>query len=466
MTFYDEIGNRLTDKYGNSVYDSTGQRMIEDWQYAYHFDLNGNLVSKLSKDIAKDSFNYSYSSKNQLIEVVQIGSAPSLQPNGYLFGQVKKRTVYFYDVLGRRMQKSVEDYTSRDENSNLVINSSVQRVFSRKYMYDGDNILAEYDGSNAVLARYTHSPLKPDDVLSAEITPSGVTAGLAQSAGKVYYLKDALGTVTDVVDASGSVVQRYEYESFGKITSIRNGTGIDISNNPAVNTSFTFTGREWDEDAGLYYYRARYYDASTGRFLQQDPDPGKVQNPMTVINKYAYAGNSPTKYVDPFGRFFLIDDIALIAVFAVVGAIDQMRQGHWGIEQILGGALKGAVAGLILTYFSAGMVDSTSLFGFQMTTQQAFVTILTATSAIKAGATTGSFANNFFDNIIHDAPLSWLGMVVVDILPNMVSSAINYDIPNFSEAIYVGGVIHQLNDFKKTGCNKTKAGWLGSDLCK
>jgi len=67
---YDEIGNRLTDKYGNSVYDSTGQRMIEDWQHAYHFGLNGNLVSKLSKDIAKDSFNYSYSSKNQLIEVV------------------------------------------------------------------------------------------------------------------------------------------------------------------------------------------------------------------------------------------------------------------------------------------------------------------------------------------------------------------------------------------------------------
>jgi RHS repeat-associated protein len=89
--------------------------------------------------------------------------------------------------------------------------------------------------------------------------------------------------------------------SFGKILSIKDGAGVDIAANPVLRTSFTFTGREWDEESGLYYYRARSYSPEIGRFLQGDPDPGRLTNPSTINSKYIYALNRPGSLRDPMG---------------------------------------------------------------------------------------------------------------------------------------------------------------------
>ena len=67
-----------------------------------------------------------------------------------------------------------------------------------------------------------------------------------------------------------------------------------------VEQPYTYTGREFDAESGLYYYRARYYDATTGRFLQKDPlglDAG--------INLYAYVDNNPVNLIDPHGLYIL-----------------------------------------------------------------------------------------------------------------------------------------------------------------
>jgi len=64
-----------------------------------------------------------------------------------------------------------------------------------------------------------------------------------------------------------------------------------------VEQPYTYTGRELDQETGLYYYRARYYDASTGRFLQKDPIGFKGGDPVL----YSYTGNMPTRFADPFG---------------------------------------------------------------------------------------------------------------------------------------------------------------------
>jgi RHS repeat-associated protein len=57
-----------------------------------------------------------------------------------------------------------------------------------------------------------------------------------------------------------------------------------------------FTAREWDPETGLYYYRARYYDPKGGRFLSEDPIGFGGG-----VNFYAYVGNGPTNWIDPFG---------------------------------------------------------------------------------------------------------------------------------------------------------------------
>ena len=100
---------------------------------------------------------------------------------------------------------------------------------------------------------------------------------------QTYHLYDGLGSVTDLTDDEGDVLDGYTYDVFG---ALRSQSGS--SANP-----WLFTGEQLDADSDLYYLRARYYDPAIGRFLSQDPLP--------TGNLYVYAGNNPVRYVDPSG---------------------------------------------------------------------------------------------------------------------------------------------------------------------
>lgn len=102
-----------------------------------------------------------------------------------------------------------------------------------------------------------------------------------------YYEADGLGSITSLSNSSGSVVQTYDY--YG-VTSF--GTH---SSSGSITNPFRFTGREYDE-TGLYFYRARYYDPSTGRFLSEDPIGFNAG-----INFYRYVSNNPVNLIDPTG---------------------------------------------------------------------------------------------------------------------------------------------------------------------
>ena len=96
------------------------------------------------------------------------------------------------------------------------------------------------------------------------------------------------------------MVQSYAYDSFGKpniVTGSGTITSIDNVNNLYGNTRL-YTGREYDREIKLYFLRARYYDASTGRFISRDPIGQRDQ-----INLYTYVGNSPLVYVDRDGKY-------------------------------------------------------------------------------------------------------------------------------------------------------------------
>jgi len=314
------------------IYDEASQLLKEDYQFVYNYDLNGNLLSKISKDSSKDSFSYTYSSTNQLT---------SVRSYQYVGDPIKMQVDYQYDVLGRRIQKKVID------------NRNSAKSFVKKYIYNGENIFAELNGNNQVEAVYTHSPLNPDDILEAEITHDGVQGGLASSPGKYQFLKDVIGTVIDITDSDGNVIQRYNYTAFGKIRSIKDGSDNDITGSPIVNTAFAFTGREHDFETGLYYYRARYYDPAIGRFLQSDPAPGRMLSPIT-FNKYVYAGNNPMLFTDSTGKDFWTDvGKAVVIVCAIVvgfyvGAAFAAYMGISGLAAIIPGMIAGGAAGAVV----------------------------------------------------------------------------------------------------------------------
>lgn len=83
------------------------------------------------------------------------------------------------------------------------------------------------------------------------------------------------------------------------------GRGTDITTNAPVKTSYGYTNRGHDEESGLMYYRARYYEPQIGRFLSEDPDAGKIKAPISFTTKYTYVENSPINYTDPWGLYAL-----------------------------------------------------------------------------------------------------------------------------------------------------------------
>jgi RHS repeat-associated protein len=175
---------------------------------------------------------------------------------------------YVYDPSGRRIEKKYDGAT----------------VY--KYIYacpepaerDGDHCIAEYDASNNVARKYIYGPSVDEPVCMIE------AAG--DYAGTYYYHFDALGSVVALSDAGGDTVAVYEYDVYGRV-------GASDPNHP---NRFLFTGREFDKETGLYYYRARYYNPQIGRFLQTDP-----VGYGAGMNWYGYCANNPIGLVDPYG---------------------------------------------------------------------------------------------------------------------------------------------------------------------
>lgn len=166
-------------------------------------------------------------------------------------------TVSFkYDPFGRRIYKSSLSGTS---------------VFA----YDRDNLAEETDSSGTVVARYLEGA-SIDEPLA--MLRSGATS---------YYNADGLGSITSLTNSSGAVVRTYTYDSFGKLTA-----SVGSLTNP-----FQYTGRESDSEIGLYFYRARYLDPTTGRFVSEDPL--KFRSGDTDF--YSYVENDPVNSADPMG---------------------------------------------------------------------------------------------------------------------------------------------------------------------
>jgi len=122
-----------------------------------------------------------------------------------------------------------------------------------------------------------------------------------------YFLNDHLGSAETVLDAQGNVVERRDYLPYGEEHHVHEE--LD-----APDTAQGFTGKELDDETGLQYYSARYYDAVIGKFISMDPvvlDAGKASgqsllNTLTnpqLLNSYSYAANNPLKYTDSTGEF-------------------------------------------------------------------------------------------------------------------------------------------------------------------
>jgi RHS repeat-associated protein len=151
-----------------------------------------------------------------------------------------------------------------------------------------------------------------------------------------YYHQDHLGSSNILTDRSGNLVQHYGYFAFGKERYKANTSAFKMSNR--------FTDQVFDEDTGLHYYGARYYDSELGRFMQPDTHVQSVTNPQT-LNRYTYANNNPLKYTDPSGNFAWLALLVVVIKAAVIGAALGAAMAAAQGGDIAQGALQGALSG-------------------------------------------------------------------------------------------------------------------------
>lgn len=188
-----------------------------------------------------EATTYSWDFENRLSSVMPPGSSGTV--------------TFRYDSFGRRIQKSSSSGTTN-------------------YLYDGANSVEEMDVTGALLAPYTQG--------------GGIDEPMAELRGGTtgYYQQDGLGSVTSIAGSTGTLLNTDTYDSSGNLTASTGSFG-----NP-----FQYTGRDTDSETGLRYYRARYYDSTTGRFISEDP-----KRTTAEFNLYRYALNSPVNFLDPLG---------------------------------------------------------------------------------------------------------------------------------------------------------------------
>jgi RHS repeat-associated protein len=102
-----------------------------------------------------------------------------------------------------------------------------------------------------------------------------------------------IGLTNIITDRAGSLVWHYENYAFGKERYNNAACTFSISNR--------YTGQVFDDDTGLYYYNARYYDPELGRFIQADTIVPSAANPQS-LNRYSYVYNNPLNHIDPTGH--------------------------------------------------------------------------------------------------------------------------------------------------------------------
>ena len=283
---YDPVGNRLSNLSGSGWSNNTSNELTSRPGVTYTYDNNGNTLTKTD---STGTTNYTWDFENRLTSVTLPGNGGTVS--------------FKYDPFGRRTYKSSSAGTS---------------VFA----FDGDNLIEETNASGGVVARYSQG-LNIDEPLA--MLRSGATS---------YYQADGVGSVTSLSNGAGAVAQNYTYDSFGNV----------IASSGSVVNNFRYTAREFDTETGLYYYRARYYDPTSGRFITEDPLGFRAG-----LNKYAYVSNSTVDFRDPRGlcKEGLLSCAGSLSQSLTLNAISPVR------IPLLGSNFFGDVA----TAFSPGPVD-------------------------------------------------------------------------------------------------------------
>jgi RHS repeat-associated protein len=362
---YTSKGQVASMTYANGVtttlgYDGVGER-VTSVQFgslgtlAYGYDAVGRVTSVGSGAFGSSNWAYSYDSVGRLTRAANLGNGNYAQSFTYdVIGRMRSNTkqgCYAYALPGHihAVTAAGANTYSYDANGDMVAGGG--RSFSytpdhrpasityggqtTSFVYDALGTRVKKSGPQGTVV-YVGSVYEVRGGVATKYYTAGSGRVAKRSASATqWFHADILGSTRLITDSGGQAVKYYDYAPYGKVIA-ESGTAAD---------SHRFTGQESDDETGLIFYHARYYDPLLARFTQPDALLAEASAPQ-ALDPYAYALNSPVNYVDPSGH-------APVAL-GIVGALVGKAIAVWSVTALIATA----VIGTALTFTKNPLLQS------------------------------------------------------------------------------------------------------------
>ncbi len=279
---YDDL-YRLT----RETKEDSGQQTLYDYSYTY--DAVGNRTKKRD-EVAPSDTNYTYNNMNQMTAAGNITYTYDNAGNMASKTVNQQTTTYTWDFRNKMLNVDFptgDDPVMRYDGDGTRVKKVLGGTIT-KFLYGVGAVAFETDGLGNEAAEYRRNA-------------GGGLIAMQRSGTLYWYHFDHLGSTRALTNTGETVTDTHKYDAWGNVSTSTGST----TNHCKFVGGFGYYA---DGDLGLSLLGARYYDAGSGRFVSLDPS-------RQGLNWYAYARGTPTRYVDPAGRFWVAICLAGILVW-------------------------------------------------------------------------------------------------------------------------------------------------------
>ncbi len=310
---YDGVGNRLTVTEDTTTYYYCYHSLETDCGSVLHqpaanrlyYVYTGSLGGSLHRQ-------FNYDDNGRILQKQDGIGTPiySLTYNGKGRAELIDNIVFHYDANDYRIKKD-----------------------SKLYHLEAKHLEATYDAAGVLHDKYLRGAVVDEIVNAYEYGNANIN---------LTYHRDHLNSVTNITGHAGTNEESWVYDAFGAV--------IENPNSANTENDLTYTGRNYDTETGLYYYRARYYDPEIGRFLTEDP----IGFASGDVNFYAYVNNNPLNFTDPSGNV-ICGGVCVAVGVGVVASVATGGTIRGGVAAATGGDITSAILDPVGIAIDAGL---------------------------------------------------------------------------------------------------------------